>query len=260
MRSSLSFLASLCVTVALGCSGGEGDDAPGAGGGGPAGDGRLFVPEDLPTTEVEGQEGGLTLVAFTLERRERSLEAYAAVKNEGSTPACSVGMVLECYDDASALVTSTAGSVEAGHFYVIDDGTGVVLPCIPPGQIGMAALTGFPSDLTFDHFGSLRYNFPAFTVDVLPVEGVSVGKLRVATMGEATIYEGTFTNGLDVVVSSPTVTVFPVNRVGRPLGAATSSAVMDVAPGGTWVFETTSVPDRGTGYAAFPGGSVALVP
>jgi hypothetical protein len=124
----------------------------------------------------------------------------------------------------------------------------------------MAALTGFPPDLTLDHFGSLKYNFPAFTVDVLPLEGVSVNELEIVIAGETSTYEGTFTNGLDVTVSSPTIAVFPVNRVGRPLGVGTSSAALDVAPGGTWAFETTGVPDRGSGYAAFPGGSVAAVP
>jgi hypothetical protein len=124
----------------------------------------------------------------------------------------------------------------------------------------MAALTGFPPDLTLAHLGSLKHNFPAFGVDVSRLDGVSVSKLDVmATMG-GSVYGGTFTNGLQVVVSDPTVTVFPVNRVGRPLGVATSSAVMELAPGGTWTFETTSVSDPGAGYAAFPNGSIATVP
>jgi hypothetical protein len=224
------------------------------------GDGRAFVPDDLPNTELAGQEGGLTLVGFTIERHERSLEAYLAVKNEGMEPACNVGVMIECYDPSSQLITSAGGSIEAGHFYVIDDGSGVVLSCIPPGQIGMAAVTGFPPDLVLDQIGSLKHNFPAFELAVRPLEGVTVSKLQAVAAGGTSTYAGTYTNGLDVVVSDPTVAVFPVNRVGRPLGVGTASAVMDVAPAATWAFETTGVADPGVGYVAFPGGSIAMAP
>jgi hypothetical protein len=56
--------------------------------------------------------------------------------------------------------------------------------------------------------------------------------------------------------SSASVAVFPVNRVGRPLGMATASASADLAAGGTWTFETTAVDDPGVGQAAFASGSV----
>lgn len=259
MRSRLPLV--LVLVPVVGCSGSTGDDTSGAGGSAATGDTRAFVPEDLPNTELVGQEGGLTLVAFTLERRERSLEAYAAVENEGATPACNPGMMLDVYGKNADFITTVGGAVESGHFYLIDDGSGVVLSCIPPGELGMGALTGFPPDLALEQVGSLEHQFPAFTVDgIVPLEGVTLGALKVVTTAEGATYEGTLTNGLDVPVTSPEVTIFPVNRVGRPLGVATAEASADVAAHGSWSFTTSAVPDGGTRQAAFAGGSITVVP
>jgi hypothetical protein len=124
----------------------------------------------------------------------------------------------------------------------------------------MAAFVDFPPELTLDEIGSLQHNFPAFGLDVVPLEGVSVSKLATRSAGELRKYGGTLTNGLDVPVKSPAITVFPVNRVGRPLGVATSAATTDLAPSGTWTFETSGVSDPGSGYAAYPDGSIEIVP
>jgi hypothetical protein len=58
-------------------------------------------------------------------------------------------------------------------------------------------------------------------------------------------------------LSGAKVAVFPVNRVGRPLGVATTSVGMELPAAGSWMFETSSVRDLGVGYAAFAGGAVA---
>ncbi|HEX6271646.1 MAG TPA: hypothetical protein VFZ53_01335, partial [Polyangiaceae bacterium] len=63
-----------------------GGSAGSAGAAGQTGDGRSFVPDDLPNTEVNG-EGGLTLTAFTLVAGATGPEFYAAVRNDGETPA-----------------------------------------------------------------------------------------------------------------------------------------------------------------------------
>ena len=69
-------------------------------------------------------------------------------------------------------------------------------------------------------------------------------------------YTGKVTNGLDVAVSAPAVAIFPVNRVGRPLGQATSSAIVDIPPGGSWAFETSAVDDLGVDYLAYPTAAI----
>lgn len=256
---SRSFIVAGALASALasgGCSGG-GDSPPGSGGGAPVGDGRAFVPEDLPNTEVGEQPGGLTLVAFTLERGSAGLELYAAVKNEDTDPACNIGMMVEFYDRAQNLVTSVGGSVSSGRFYRLDDGSGAVLSCLPPGQVGMAAVTELPSEILLEELGSLKHNFPAFEVGGAFLDGVSIGKLTTVATDGGSKYQGTLANGLDVTLGAPAVTVFPVNRVGRPLGVATATASTDVTAGGTWSFETTPVRDPGVGYAAYASGSVS---
>jgi hypothetical protein len=63
-------------------------------------------------------------------------------------------------------------------------------------------------------------------------------------------------NGLDQPLSNPTVAIYPLNDVGRPLGVAYGSATLDIAPGGTWNFETNTTSDAGVGFDAYPlGGS-----
>jgi hypothetical protein len=255
-RSPFLLLGTGLLVAATGCSGG-GDDAPGAGGGGSAGDDRAFVPEGLSNTELAGQEGGLTLVAFTLEQGAAGLVLHAAVENEGATPACEVGMLIDYYDQTQQLVTSAGSAVLGGHFYLIDDGSGVVLTCIPPGKVGMTSMPALSPEVVLSDLGHLEHHFPAFTVPgVVPLDGVSVGKLTAVGTAIGSAYRGTLTNGLDQVLSSPKVTVFPVNRVGRPLAVATSLAPMEIPPGGIWPFETSSVGELGVGYAAFAGGSV----
>jgi hypothetical protein len=251
---SLLAVGSIVLSVTS-CSGV--DDDPTDRGGETASDDRGFVPEGLPNTELEGQAGGLTLVAFTLQEGAEGLELFAAVKNEGGTPACEIGMTTDFYDRGEQLVTTAGGVVSSGRFYRIDDGSGVVLSCLPPGEVGMTAVTKLPPEVVLSDLGYLKHAFPAFAVaGLVPLDGVSVGKLTPFRTPSGSAYRGTLTNGLEQALDSPTVTVFPVNRVGRPLGVARSSATMDLPAAGTWAFETSSVGELGAGYAAFPGGAI----
>ncbi len=70
------------------------------------------------------------------------------------------------------------------------------------------------------------------------------------------VYTGTVGNRLDVAVTAPSVDVFPVNRVGRPLGLAADAGTADLAPGADWSFRTSPVSDLGSGYAAYPFASI----
>jgi hypothetical protein len=231
-------------------SGGSGN-APNGGAAGASGDDRLFVPEDLPHAELNG-EGGLTLIALTLIDGETGPELYAAVRNDGTTPACEAGLLTDFYDKSDALVVSTSGVLSSGRLYQFDDGSGVVISCVPPGDIAMTASTELPDTVVIDDLGRLQYTLPAFVVDgIVPIEGLGVTGVETVVRGTASAYTGTLTNGLDVTVQEPKVTIFPVNRVGRPLGAATSGGTADVPAGGTWAFETSTVAELGTSYAAF---------
>jgi hypothetical protein len=253
--NSFVVLAASALLFAAGCSGNDGE--PRTGKIEPVADDRAFVPEGLSNTELEGHEGGLTLVAFTLEEGALGLAFYAAVKNEGSTPACEIVMTTEFYDRAVQLVTSVGSVVSSGRFYLIDDGSGVVISCLPPGQVGMTSFMDLAPEVVISELGHVKHAFPAFTVaGIVPLEAVSVSNLTPVRTAGGSAYRGVLTNGLAQILSEPKVTIFPVNRVGRPLGVATASAVRDLPGSATWMFETSSVDDLGVGYSAFASGSV----
>ncbi|WP_159397261.1 FxLYD domain-containing protein [Sorangium cellulosum] len=210
------------------------------------------MPEGLSNTELDGQEGGLTLVAFTLAQGATGPELYAAVRNDGETPACDPGMIVHFIDKAEQLVTTWGGGLRSGQLYQLSDGSGVIIPCVAPGEIAMAASTDLPGDIAIEELGYLKHEFPAFTVDVVPLDAITVSGVETVRRGAGSAYTGTLENGLDVAVSDPEITVFPVNRVGRPLGVATSSAAADIPPGGTWTFETTTVDDLGVDHVVCP--------
>jgi hypothetical protein len=146
--------------------------------------------------------------------------------------------------------------LESGRLYRIDDGSGVIIRCVAPGQVAMTASTNLPDDIVIDELGSLRHSFPAFTVAVVPIDALSVSEVETVSRGAESAYTGTLTNGLDVAVSAAKVTIFPMNRVGRPLCVAASSATTDLPPGGSWTFETTTVTDLGVDYVAYPAASI----
>jgi len=218
-------------------------------------DDRRFVPPDLPNTNLNGHDEGLVLTAFTLAWTDAGPELYAAVTNDGDTPACEAGMVTDFYDTNGAHVTSAGSKLLSGRLYRLPDGT--IISCVAPGQTAMTAATGLPENITIDQLGSLVHLFPAFTVDVAPVVGITLHDVRTVERSAKIAYTGTLTNGLDHAVSAAKVTVFPVSRVGRPLGVATSGADHDLAAGATWSFETGSVDDPGVGYAAFSTAKLA---
>lgn len=233
-------------------AGSSGSETGGGGMDGDPGDGLHFVPEGLSSTGTDEEGAGLKLVAFTLVQGARGPELYAAVRNDGETPSCDAGLMFYFVDKADQLVTTWGGSLLSGRLYRLDDGPGVMIPCIAPGEIAMTGTTDLPGELVLEELGYLKHRFPAFTVDVVPVDAVTVSEVKTVGRGAGSAYTGTLENRLDVAVSDPKITVFPVNRVGRPLGMATSSAAADVPPGGTWTFETTTVDDVGVDHVVYP--------
>jgi hypothetical protein len=265
MRSKL-FLAIgvVALVIPLACSGspnhatgagGNGAATGGSGGvGGQPGDDLLFVPVGLPNTPFD-QVTTLTLVAFTLVRGATGTEIYAAVRNDGVMPACEAGMMIFFYDKADQPMTDVAGVLRGARFYRLEPG--VVLTCFDPGEIAMAAVTGLADSIVIGDIGRIEHRFPLFTVEGIErIDGLAVTGVAAVTTGASSVYTGTLANGLATAVSNASVTIFPLNRVGRPLGTATASAAMDIPPGGSWSFQTGSVGDLGAAYAAYPSASI----
>ena len=269
-QSKLRAAAAVALWVPVACSGGA-DHAAGTGGSGPgggvggsagiggtagaAGDDRLSVPEGLANTNMSGADVGLVLVAFTLIQGKAGPELYAAIRNDEVTPICNAGLITYFLDKSDQIVSSDGAGFQGGRLYRLADGT--IVSCLDPGQIAMTASTTLPHEIVVDQLGSLQHQMPGFILDgIVPIAGPVVGDVKVVTTASGAAYTGTVTNGLDVTASALSVSVFPLNRVGRPLGVGTSSATMDVPPGGTWTFQTGTVDDPGVTYAAFPAATI----
>lgn len=121
----------------------------------------------------------------------------------------------------------------------------------------MAAVTDLPSEIAVEDVGNVVYRCPYFALDVVPIDGLAVSEVDIVTGSAGTAYAGTLTNALDVAVTNPAVAVFPVDRVGRPLGRALGRGTVEVPPGGSWVFETNTVDSPGVDHVAYPIGALA---
>ena len=75
----------------------------------------------------------------------------------------------------------------------------------------------------------MTHTFPTFGAfdGIVPLVGLTVTQVETVPKASGSAYKGTLTNGLDVTASAPTVAIFPLNRVGRPLGMATSGTTSD---------------------------------
>jgi hypothetical protein len=224
-----------------------------------AGDDLLFVPAGISNTNQDGQDVGLVLVAFTLVPGPNGPSFYAAVQNVWSTPLCEAGLMLNFFDSSGNMLGSAAGVLQSGSFYELTDGSGAIIPCVDPGQIAMTGETGLADTIVVDQVGSIVHLLPSFNVGVVAAGPLTVSSVQpiAGTAGTAgTAYTGTVVNEVGSMVSNPSVAVFPVNSVGRPLGMATASATMDLLPGATWTFQTTAVDDPGIFQVAYASASV----
>jgi hypothetical protein len=242
-------------TNSAGASGSGGNSgAPTTSGGmaGEPGDDLVSVPEGLSNTLLDGEVvGGLTLIAFTLIQGSTGAELYSAVRNDGQTPACEAGMTTYFIDKSRQVVTTVGSVFDSGRFYRVSGGA--IIRCVDPGQIAMAGTTNLPAEIVIGELGSLQHAFPAFTVDnIVAIDALTVNDVEVVSTVAGNAYTGTLSSALDTTASGPSVAIFPVNRVGRPLGRVTASSTTDLPAGGSWMFQTSTVNDRGVDYAAYP--------
>lgn len=235
--------------------GGAPGNGASAGEGAVADDDRsLFVPAGLPNGTIDDEDTALTLLAFTLVQGSAGPELYVAARNDGDSPVCEPGVMTNFYDTSGALVASVGSTLLAAQFHALGDGT--VLPCVDPGEIGMSGNTELPATIVIGELGYLEHSFPAFVLnDLGAAAGLQMSGVKAVHTVDGTAYAGLFQNGLTVAATQAVATVFPVNRVGRPLGKATADAPDDIPPGYSWEFQTSAVEDAGTGEYAFPGGN-----
>jgi hypothetical protein len=246
--SAKHFLIAAAGLLVLACSSGAREDD--------AGDDALIVPEGLSVTALAGGNGVLDVIALTLRNGPSHTELYAALRNDGDVPACDAALSVELFDTTEQSLAAGIGGLLTQHFYRLTDGSNSIAACVGPGDVTMAALTDLPSDIAIEEVGYVIYRCPYFALDVVPIDGLTISQVKSVTGSAGTAYTGRLVNGLDVAVSNPSVTVFPVNRVGRPLGSAAGSGSVEIPPGGSWAFETNTVGTPGVDHAAYPAGAL----
>jgi hypothetical protein len=220
------------------------------------GDDRLFVPEGLSVTKPT-----FNLLALTLQQRSAQTEVYLALRNDGERPACTAAFTVALLDaNGDTLATGTRGlSVRQFYRFKPDESEEqTVAGCVAPGEVTMGAILDL--DLGRRESGlegiALSYWLTYWNLmDITKLPGaVTLENVRTVMQSDGVTYTGELVNELVDEPRAAAVSVFPVNRVGRPLGVAYSQGSAELAPGERWKFETSSVPESGTGFAAYPVG------
>jgi len=218
------------------------------------GDDALISPVGLAVAPHASGCGMLSLVALTLRPGPDRAELFAALKNGGDEPACSPAFSLNLFDESGQSLAMAVGGLLVQHFYELADGSGTVAACVAPGDTTMIAFTDLPAEVTADGVGRIEYWCNFWALQVSPIEGLSVSRVQAVAERTGVSYRGTLANRLATAVSAPSVAVFPLNRVGRPLGVALSRTGTELAPGSSWSFETNVVDEAGVAQAAYPAG------
>ena len=223
----------------------------------------LVVPEGLVIDALPGGNGVLDVLALTLRKGPGGAELYAALKNDGEVPACDASLSVELFDHSQQSIAAGIGGLFTHDFYRLTDGSGAIATCAGPGDVTMAALTDWSSDVDAEDVGYVVYRCTYYALNIAPIAGLIISSSKSVARDGGIAYTGTLVNDLDVPVSNPSVTVFPVNRRGRPLGVTTvrdvdaGSAASEIPPGNSWDFETMPVDIRVADYVAYPAGSLA---
>jgi hypothetical protein len=221
---------------------------------GSTGDDARIAPEGLEVTPHPGGCGALNLIALTLRPGSSNGELYAALKNEGETPACSPAFSVELFDKTEQSVATGLAGLLVRRFYRLTDGSDTIAACVGPGDITMVAITDLPGDVALAEVARVEYWCNFWALDVVESGGISVKDVQPVARGGGVAYTGALANGFDVALSGPSVAVFPLNRAGRPLGMARATGALELRPGDSWNFETDTVSDAGVALAAYPAG------
>jgi len=254
-----------------------GSDAAGGINGGQDDDDALIVPQGLQVSLEQGGAGVLDLYALTLRDGPDGLELYAALTNDGDVPACDAALKVTLYDTSGQPLGNYINGLDTKSFYLytLPDASTTIAACAAPGDVTMTEIDTMASNISVADVGQVVYYYSYFALDAVLIDGLTVTQVNVVTgnagtndagtsdagTGDAgtsnagTTYTGTVLNGLDQLVTDPSIRIFPLNRVGRPLGVAGGSDSSQVPAGGTWTFQTNTVDTPGVGYAAFPAAS-----
>lgn len=214
-------------------------------------DDSLFAPASLQVTPHPGGCGALELIALTLRTGPSNGELYAALKNEGSAPACSPAFSVQLFDETEQMLATGLAGLKVQRFYRLVDGSQNIAACVGPGDVSMVAITDLPADVALQDVTRVEYWCNLWALEVVAGDGIRIDDVRAVARDGGVAYTGVLRNDFDVPLSKPGVAVFPLNRAGRPLGLARGESALALPPGGHWEFETEAVSDGGVSFAAY---------
>lgn len=246
--------AGVIIVGGAGGAGSGGGGAGGAGGSAGAGDMRRFVPDIPNTYESTTPNPGLEVIAHTLRIGLLGAEWLVAIENTGTSHICVLDIESIFFNASNTEIAAGTAIVEV-PLERGSSGTGGLVECLGPGQIGMAVDQLTLSDVTDPTvIASVKHNFSGLILeDAAPTNDIVVTGVRVVTdtLGRNQ-FTGQIRNDSDVTVRNPAISIFGVNAVGRPLVEGSDIELTTIAAGASWTFTTNSFEESVEGYVAFP--------
>ena len=228
----------------------------------PALDRRLFVP-DIPVTYSGSlTDPGIELLAWTIREDPvfRTSQFLLAIRNTYGSPLCGA-LIDVTFRDAAGVEVGDADEIVEGPPHRGVSGTGrLTTGCLSDGDVGMMAAGIFlRSGRNVGEIASGTYTVSAINLtDAVPTTHLAVSGLTpvLGTLGRQHFVGRVENRSPSSTFRNPTVSVFGVNAVGRPLFESSDIASVSISPGGSWSFET-SPPAEGSfaTLVAFPGAS-----
>jgi hypothetical protein len=217
---------------------------------------RRFVP-DVPLSYVGTiVDPGVEIVGFTLHEHPSypgQFEFLAAVRNvSADLRLCAADLETMFRDGGGARLGRGFGLIES-PLHRGSSGAGGLINCISPGQTGMQAVLVDLGSRTIDDVTSITWTIGALNVfDAVPSADLTVTDVMAIAAPGGRVFTGRLENRGRRTVTGPRVTLFGLNVVGRPLFASSDIESIDVAPAGSWGFETgPSFDEAYDSHAAF---------
>jgi|GEM_PF-1312879 len=222
-----------------------------------ADDRALFLPASVRVTPRPGINSVFNVAALTLRPSAGGADVYAAVRNEGDILACNASFSVELHDEDDQVIGASISGLMTRGFYRFTDGSGTIAGCVAPGEVTMVAIRDLTLYAPLEDVQSAVYQSNYWgDLKLAPTDGVSLADVKPLKDGDGVRYTGELVNGLDTDLRDPTVAVFSLNAVGRPLGVAYGASSVSLAPCAKWEFQTGAVsePQAGVAFDAYPMG------
>lgn len=221
----------------------------------PATDRQFFVPAIPYTYGGSIADPGVEVFAFTVRRDPTlgNLDFLAAIRNVSTLTLCSLDLRTRFFDASGLQIGSATGLVETPPHRGSSGAGSLVDHCLGPGQIGMQSALLDLGSADESEIASATWSVYALNLtDAVPTTDVRVEGVTTTTSSGRSRFTGRVVNGTTGTVSYPSVSIFGVNAVGRPLFESSAISSTTLSPGASWTFETNpSFMETFADYSAF---------